>query len=869
MRKYFLNLSRCTIALLLWILVLAPPGYAVVADPEVSIVTDRSPGLPAVHGLKKLTDALLKKNISFEKAGSLNEAHGKMIIVTGLSEGGGAAAEIGKSGGHHLPDSAEALTIWKTSVRNKSVWVISGFDDRGLMYALLDVASRIGWSTGRTNLFSRVVEITEKADVKERAVVIYTMNRAYWESRFYDEAYWTRYLDMMANDRLNMLEVGFGFENGGFLAPAYPYFFNVDSFADVRMGDITPEQQKKNLDAFNRLIQMCHDRGIGFRVGFWDHIYRGGYQSNKDMPEQVNSQVQGVTADNMIAYTKVALAKFIDLVPHLDGILFRAHDESGLKKGEQMNFWKGVFDMLKEKAPRLVVDLHAKEVSDSIVHEGQDRGLPIRMSTKYWMEQMGLPFHPTHTNRITDNNYRRHGYGDMLNYDERYKVFYRIWGGTTRVLLWGDPEYARRFAASTHIHDGAGFGVNEPLTTKMHAQPHDAKPFGLLKPKYRYYDYEFERYWLFYGVFGRMGYNPATKPDIWEEEFRLHFGVRTGPLIKNALYRASWVLPRIVASCFPLVGFPIASGWAEKQHFGDLPDYANTTPSDVQQFASFNDEAKILMEKGETAKMLPSRNSVWFKQTSDQINQFIGQAEKEAGNNPNKELISTVTDLKILSNLALYHSRRIPAAVCYRLYENTRDVTALDDAIRYEKNAIDAWNQIVEAAGDVYADTLMMGPRKRTLVGHWKQELTDLETGFAKLEQLRKNYQKPDSAKLAPLYKPAANIDYTKLFQITHRPVAAVHPGQPITLSVKVTAASGLKWVHLLYREVNQYKEFKTLDMHATGEKDVYEATIPGGDITSQWDLMYLVEVMDKNKNGIIYPDLDKQTPYVVVKVSQ
>ncbi len=867
MDKLFSQTNKFRILSLCFILALSSSVYAGLVYPQVSIVIDQSPGFPVLHGLIKLTDALSKKNISFEKVTSLNEAHGKTIIVTGLSNGDGAAAKILKAGGHRLPDLAEALTIWKTSVHKKSIWVISGFDDRGLMYGLLDVTTRIGWSSGSSTPFSRVREITEKPDVKERAIVIYTMNRAYWESRFYDETYWGRYLDMMANNRLNMLEVGFGFENGGFLAPAYPYFFNVESFPNVRMGDITPRQQKKNLDAFNRLIQMCHDRGIGFRVGFWDHIYRGGTQGNQDIPDQVNSQVQGVTADNMIAYTKVALAKFIDLVPHLDGILFRAHDESGLKKGEQMNFWKGIFDMLREKAPNLVVDLHAKEVSDSIVHEGQDRGLTIRMSTKYWMEQMGLPFHPTHTNRITDNSYRRHSYGDMLSYNEHYKVFYRIWGGTTRILLWGDPEYAKRFAASTHIHDGAGFGVNEPLTTKMHKQPHDAKPFGLLKPKYRYYDYEFERYWHFYQVFGRTGYNPATPSDVWDEEFIQHFGANIGPIVENALHKASWVLPRIVASCFPMSGFPIAGGWAEKQHFGDLPDYAKITPSDVQQFASFDDEAKILIEKGETAKILPSRNSAWFQQTSDQINRFIRQAEKVAGSNPSNEFISTVTDLKILSNLALYHSCRIPAAVSYRLFERTHDLSALNDAIRYEKNAVEAWKQVVTAAGDVYADTLMMG-RKQTLTGSWKQEFADLETGFAKLEQMRKAYQKPDSSKAAPHYKSVSNIDYNSLFRLTHQPVATAQAGHPVTIHVKVTAVAGLKWVHLLYRDVNQYEDFKTLDMLATGEKDVYEATIPGTDITSKWDLMYLIEVMDQNKYGTIYPDLNKQTPYVVVKVS-
>ena len=71
-------------------------------------------------------------------------------------------------------------------------------------------------------------DAAEKPAVPERALSIYTMNRAYWESRFYDEAYWARYLDLLAQNRFNSLVVIFGYENGGFLAPCYPYFFDVE-----------------------------------------------------------------------------------------------------------------------------------------------------------------------------------------------------------------------------------------------------------------------------------------------------------------------------------------------------------------------------------------------------------------------------------------------------------------------------------------------------------------------------------------------------------------------------------------------------------------------------------------------------------------
>ena len=47
-------------------------------------------------------------------------------------------------------------------------------------------------------------------------------------------------------------------------------------------------------------------------------------------------------------------------------------------------------------------------------------------------------------------------------------------------------------------------------------------------------------------------------------------------------------------------------------------------------------------------------------------------------------------------------------------------------------SAIEAWRQIVQAAGDVYADDLMMGVCVADLCGNWKDELVSLEKGLGK-----------------------------------------------------------------------------------------------------------------------------------------
>lgn len=798
--------------------------------------------------------------------------------MVGLSGSAGLAAQLTRDTERSPLPEAESLAIWHTTYRETPVWVVSGADERGLMYALLDVAEKVSWSTHPAEPLSELAAVTESPAVSNRAISLYTMNRAYWESRFYDEAYWTRYLDLLARNRFNTIVVIFGYENAGFLAPCYPYFFDVEAFPGVRMRRISAADQAKNLQALNQLITMAHARGLEFKVGIWDHIFRGGVQAGGLTAEELATHddghlVDGLDAENLSPYTKAALTKFMQQVPDLDGIQFRMHNESGLKNGAEMEaFWTEVFAMIQAQSPRFHIDLRAKGLPESIIKIAHDLGLNFTVTTKYWMEQMGLPFHPTHINRENQPD-RRHGYADMLRYPPEYRIHWRLWsGGTQRALLWGSPEYVRRFAESTHLYDGDGFEVNEPLAIKMEAQPHDEPPFDLLNPPYQYYDYEFERYWHFFQVFGRLAYNPQTPPEWWEREFARRFGPEAGPIVQEGLHRASWVLPTIVAACSPYGKFPTTRGWAGKQRFGDLPEYAKAEGSDIQVFASFDTEAQLLIEGGETPQRLPSATSRWFGDTSRELDQLIARAEAIASAG-NKEFVSTITDLKILSKLALYHARRIPAAVSYRIYERTGDAHALDDAIHHEAQAIEAWRQVVAAAGDVYAPNLKFGMPASAFVGvthhltgHWSDELGYLAAGFEQLQQARASLGESNQPRVAPTYQTAASPNNESLFQIEHAPIHRAPLGQALTIKAKVSATHGLKWVRLRYRAVNQTLDYETLSMAAPEESDAFTVEISATAIDPTFDFMYFIEVMDLDGHGHVSPNFEHDTPYIIMK---
>ena len=334
-------------------------GAPAFAAPTLVIVEDPTLGAPARHGLDTFEAAVRARGWKITHADSAEHAKSDRIVLI-------------SHGGKRLP-TPEALAIDKFTLDGKPALRLSGADDRGLMYALLEAAASI--AADSRDIFDAVREVEESPTIRDRALSVYTMNRAHWESRFYDEAYWRRYFDMLAADRFNRFTIIFGYENGGFLAPPYPYLFDTPGFANVRMVGLTRKQQRRNLAALKRIIELAHERGIDVTLGIWDHIYRGGVQAGgadwvdeyKGRP--IPNSVTGVTGDNLSTYTLAALRELLVQVPAVDGLQLRVHEESGLHPAEMVEFWRAVFENLHATKPGMRVELRGKNTPDAVIDE--------------------------------------------------------------------------------------------------------------------------------------------------------------------------------------------------------------------------------------------------------------------------------------------------------------------------------------------------------------------------------------------------------------------------------------------------------------------------------------------------------------------
>src|SRR6266851_2428547 len=370
--------------------------------PVVTLVTDDPMGAPVRHGADEIAHALEAKG------GALNLVHGaggatnESTIVAGLSQGSGAAARLLREGRLDAPTAPESLLIRRIRERPRETWLVTAPDDRGLMYALLDIADRIGWADNPAAPLSEVRETRESPAVADRAVSIYTMQRAWFESRFFDAKQWERYFDLLARNRFNSFVLIFGYENAGYFAPAYPYFFDVEGFPGVRVEGFSAADQRRYSDALHRVISLAHARGLSMTLGLWDHIYRGGVQAG-GMDVQPGRPtpgiVSGLTEHNLTVYSHAALAKFVETFPEVDALQFRMHTESGLKTEEMHDFWKDMYEVMRRRAPRMRFDARVKDLPDELIDLATGMGVNFRLSTKYWAEQVGLPFHPTHVNK--------------------------------------------------------------------------------------------------------------------------------------------------------------------------------------------------------------------------------------------------------------------------------------------------------------------------------------------------------------------------------------------------------------------------------------------------------------------------------------
>lgn len=723
------------------------------------IIVDGHIGKPSQYALEHFLKVMKTIGVPFRRCDSIEIAHSSKILLAGTLKTSSLIKEFKKSGELELVDAKEALAVKRAKKGKNNILIVAGTDDRGLMYALLELAQQVTAMDKGRDWFTSVKEVSESPLVPVRRIMVLLHNADCEQEWYYSKEYWQDYFGMLAANRWNSFNLVFSHQTP-YLSPMYPFHIKVDKYPGIKAIGLSEEQREKNLNMLRFISSLAQERGIDFTLGIWQQI---AWESKHQFRQQ-ESMVTGLTRDNMVDYTYLALTKLLKECPGISAIQLRVNHESGLDYDEQTAFFRdAVYRAAKDCGRPILLDIRSVGLLKETMKAAVDSGLPSLLSLKYWGEHMVFPYHPTQIMWT-------YSYGDWLNYPHRYSVLYQVWTlGSHRLLLWGDPEFVRRFAPTTTFEDAVGFEICAPLSQKGYLNAPGA--WRIFRHKEReYYKWEYERYWSFYQLFGRLTYNPRTSDDIWLREICQRFGKEAAPEIASAYRSASQVLSLIMAAAISNYNMYI---WPEKDMGGLINYYLHMLPYDKIRINNFLGYVDDYIGNKSSAKLTPEEMAARLEQAAEKCEGATALAESYI-KDEHKEFWATKKDFQILSGMARYFSQKMRATYRLGFYYCLGELSILKNATANAQKGLELWRKLSAAAEEIYYPNLIFGPGS---VGHWKDNIVFVENDLTQLQYQEELFRLVQNFDYGFDFGPKAFTDvitayspiYTNYYTIEHR----------------------------------------------------------------------------------------------------
>ena len=837
---------------------------------------------PIRWAVGQLQEALKARGLIADVQYNLDNLHddGERIVITPCTSHW--ARQISSRIQMALPTAAESLALVPGSIEGKPVVMVAGADVRGLVYAVLELADRVTYCSDPVAALQGVAALVEQPANSIRSMIRLFVSDVEDKSWFYDRAFWQEYLSMLVAQRFNRfsLTLGLGYDSpknvvDSYFIFAYPYLVNVPGH-DVKVRGLAAEERQRNLEALQYISSEAARRGLHFQLGLWGHNYQCTSSPN------VNYLIDGLNKDNHAPYCRDAVRTLLHACPAISGITFRAHYESGIPDGS-FGFWGTVFQGVAECGRRVEIDLHAKGISFKQVQMALDTGQPVRVTPKLTAEHQGLPAHQAamrerERSGSSRSSTARYGYSDFLSEDREYGVYYRIWPGKQKILLWADPALAAGYGRHASFCGSLGMEVCEPLCFK-------GRQGTGVSPERRIYaddalipsGGDWRKYLYAYRIWGRHLYDPDTAPESYRRFLRSEYG-GAALAVEEALGHASRILPLFTSAHLPAGS--AMTYWPEmytdmaianpslRHPYGDTPSpkvFQRVSPLDPVMFSPVNEFVDDLIEGRAHARHSPVDVAHWLEGFVTVSQQKIALAHKQVPNAASPSFWRLKIDVAVHNGLGLFFANKLRAAVAYDLYQKRGDVDSLRDAIHFYRLARRAWAGIVDRTRGVYVENLDFGARS-SIRGHWADRLPNIDKDLSYMEQRLKHKTGQSSVALEGLSPGAAQ--WLKIRPATplckHNVPSQFYPGKP--LDIALSTPDRVKAVKLHYRHVNQVETYVVETME--GHQRARRQTIPGEYTDSAYPLMYFFELQDDAGHAWLYPgfepDLANQPYYAV-----
>ncbi len=866
-------------------------GVAIMLDPDDGVVA----AAPVQWAAKELETSFQDHGIAVRRCESLSQAPAGGLCIVAAGAGLPLSRQLLRNSGAAVATVPEALGLVPGRVSDRQVLLACGYDARGLMYALLDLADRVRYGTDPLAALNLAAPVAERPANAIRSLARLFVSDVEDKPWFNDREMWPRYLTMLAGQRYNRFNLSFGigydFLNNvkdAYFLFVYPFMLAVPGY-DVKAAGLPEVERDRNLEMLKFIGAETVARGMQFQLGVWMH----GYEWIKS--PNANYTIQGLTRENHAAYCRDALMTLLKACPAISGVTFRIHGESGVAEGNY-DLWKTIFEGVARCGRKVDIDMHAKGMDPAMLDVALGTGMPVNVSPKYWAEHLGLPYHQAEIRELErpkpgeqgsglmklsagSRSFLRYGYGDLLQEGRRYGVLHRVWPGTQRLLLWGDPMTAAAHSRAFSFCGSAGAELMEPLSFK------GRRGSGIAGDRCGYADvslkprWDWEKYQFTLRIWGRLLYNPESDPDVWRRY--LHSKLRgAAPAAEAALANASRILPLVTAAH----GASAANNtyWVEmytnqpivnprRPHpYGDTPSprvFGNVSPFDPQLFSRINDFAGELIDGGRSGRYSPVEVAQWIEDYADASAKSLAAAEARAADKNAPEWRRLSIDVSLQAGLGRFFGAKLRSGVLYGIYERGGDRAALEEALKLYRSARAAWAALAERARNVYQADITVGEETH-LRGHWLDRLEaidgDIADMAARLEQTKANETRPD--RIVSAVREALGRPERPSVPCRHERPAPFRLGQPVQIALSPARAQGVS-VRLYYRHVNQAERWVAVPMENRDGR--FQADIPASYTESPYPLEYYFELKDDAGRAWLHPGFaagPNGQPYFVIR---
>jgi hypothetical protein len=879
---------------------------AIVFDPQDAIASS-SPVRRAADQLRKDS---LARGLTCELVQSADQVAGlNLCIVVAPRNSSLANGFPPPSAVQHKADST---FLAAGHLGHTSALLVSGIGQRGFIYGLLELAERVRFASDPEAGLHLSEPVAEEPANEVRAVGRYFCSELEDKVWYFDKNFWREYLDVIIASRFNRFTLAYGLEydfprgvTDDYLHFPYPYLVEVPGYSQVHVLQLaSPEgkrlaspvllptsEREKNMEMLRFIAAETGARGLHFQLGIWTHAYEWTASPN------AYHHIEGLTPATHAAYCRDALAILLRECPEIQGLTMRVHGESGIPEGSY-SFWKTLFEAISRCGRTIEIDMHAKGVNQTMIDIASATGMPVKLGAKYSAEHQSLGYNQADIRALEIPNpnhvengpfslsggarlFTRYGYADFLRQGSNTQLLFRLWPGSQRHLLSGDPELCAAYARTSHFCGAAGIDLMEPLTFKGregsgHPDGRCAYSDHSLNPKA-----DWEKFEYYYRLWGRHLYDPDVNPEVWRRYLRREFGRGAGAL-ETALANSSRLLPLVTSAHLPSASnhafwpeiydnMPIVLG-SEPSPYDDTPSpkcFGTVSPLDPQLFSGITEHTQDLLDGNLNPKYSPIEVAQWLEAFAAASAEALAKARIQAKSPASPAFRRIEEDISIQNGLGLFFAAKFRSGVSFEIFKQSGSREAGRLALTQYQLARQAWATSADRARTVYMSDVSYGdaPMRR---GHWTDRLADIDTDIATMQRAissAPNSGAPEAG--ARALKIACSVQNRPSLKCSHVAPASFLPGHELSLWL-VTSISAEHdqptTVRLNYRHVNQGERWRSGEMRLADGK--FRAAIPAEYTDSPFPLQYYFELRREGEAAWLHPGFNEtlsNQPYYAV----